>query len=480
MVVRPQRGALSRRRILAGTVFGLTGASVVACGGAGGQADPRSATGLVPPTPTSAAGAAAQATAGPTATPIQAEAGRGATTINFWNGLTGSDGEGMVRLMQRYAQQNPEVTVKIQMIAWRTFYDKLSNSIVAGSPPEMWIFHSEQVIRYASRGLLKQLDDIVQGKTFSGLTIPINDMGYTLPYAQYGGKLYAVPLDQYTWALMYNKDIVQRAGLDPESPPATTEEFIEWGRRTTEDNNGRHPGDTGFDPNNVKTWGYYHSLQVSMWQGMLAQQGQPPMISGPDARDVNTDSPEAIKALTEMASWRERHQFAPGPSGINVMDGFWAGKVAMTYNGIWNTNAIKAHPEIRTGVGLTPRFFSERKATFSGHQMAIPASLQGKRLEEAYKVIKFISDNGLDWAKEGQTPARKSLLNSPEFQELWPQSVFAQQLPNGVINPPHVRLIELGDQIGPAVDAALDGQRRPEEALKEAAERQRQILARRT
>jgi ABC-type glycerol-3-phosphate transport system substrate-binding protein len=469
-----QRDGRSRRRVVLGAVMGFAGVALAA---ACGETGPPGATGEPgAPTPEGAEG---QATAAPTPSPILAEAGRGTTVINFWNGLTGSDGQGMVRLMQRYAQQNSDVTVKIQMIPWRTFYDKLSASLVAGTPPEMWIFHSEQVIRYASRGLLRQMDELAQGKTFKGQTIPIEDMGYTLPYAQYQGKLFSVPLDQYTWALLYNKDLIQAAGLDPERPPTTGEEFVAWGRQATVDNNGRRPGDAGFDAGNVKAWGYYYDLNAALWQGMLGQQNVPPMITGPEAKDVNTDSPEAIKALTEMVSWRERHGFAPPPAGINAIEGFWAGRVAMTYNGIWNTNAIKEHPEIRTGVGLTPKYFDQARATFSGHQMALPASLQGKKLEEAYGVIKFISDNALDWAKEGQTPARKSLLNSKEFQDLWPQAVFAKQLPDGVVIRPHVRLIELSDQIDPALEAALDGQRKPDEALKEAAQRQRQILARR-
>jgi ABC-type glycerol-3-phosphate transport system substrate-binding protein len=306
-------------------------------------------------------------------------------------------------------------------------------------------------------------------------------MGYTLPFTQIEGKTWSVPLDQYTWALWYNKELVKAAGLDPEKPPKSGDDFVQWGKKLTLDAGGKQPGQSGFDPKSVKQWGFYYGSQAEMWKGIMLQLGAPyGMIDGPEAKDVNTDSPEAIKALAEMVSWREQHGFAGKRTGTNPMEGFWAGKVAMVYTGIWQTNAIKAHPEIKTGVGLTPKVFNEAKATFSGHQMALPANAQGKKLEEAYKVIKFISDNSLEWAKEGQTPARKSVLNSPQFQELWPQSVFAKQLPTGVNIPPHLRLIELGDQLGPAIDAALDGQRKPDEALKEAAQRQRQILARRS
>jgi ABC-type glycerol-3-phosphate transport system substrate-binding protein len=434
-------------------------------------------------TPTAAAGAPAAAPAGPTptATPILAEAGKGSTVINFWNGLTGSDGQGMVRIVERWAQEDPDIQVKIQMIAWRTFYDKLSASLVAGNPPEMWIFHSEQVIRYSSKGLMKQIDDLAQGKTFPGQTIPITDMGYTLPFTQIEGKTWSVPLDQYTWALWYNKDIVKAAGLDPEKPPKSGEDFVQWGKQMTLDAGGKRPGESGFDPKNVKQWGFYYGSQAEMWKGIMLQLGAPhAMINGPEAKDVNTDSPEAIKALEEMTSWNVQHNFVPGPTGVNVLEGFLAGKVGMFYGGIWNVNAVKARPEIKAGVGVTPTWRGDKGiATFSGHQMCMPASLSGKKFEEAWKTIKYISDHTLDWAKEGQTPARKSILTSKEFQDLWPQSVFAQQLPIGRPIPPHLKLIELNDVMGPAVDSALNGQKKPDEALKDAAQRQPQVLARR-
>jgi multiple sugar transport system substrate-binding protein len=475
---------VSRRRFLESALAlggGAAAGLAAACGGGGAAPAPKAeapaAPAKEPPSKAPPAKDAPKPGAAPEPTAIPAaDLGSGGTVINFWNGLTGNDGEGMQRLMERYARENPQVRINFQRIIWRTFYDKLSASLVAGSPPEMWIFHSEQVIRYASRGLMKQLDDLVKTP---GQSIPIDDMGYTLPFARYDGKLYSVPLDQYTWCILYNKDLIQAAGLDPEKPPETAQEFIEWGRRATIDANGKRPGESGFDPRNVKQWGWYYNSHNNLWQSMLAQQGVPPMIAGSDAKDVNTDSPEAIKALTEMVSWREQHGFAPDPTGVTVMDGFWAGKVAMTYNGVWTTNGIRAHPEIKTGIGLTPKFFNERKATFSGHQIAMPASLDGTKLEETWKVIKFLSDNSLEWAKEGQTPARKSVLNSKEFEELWPQSVFAKQLPTGVNIAPHLKLIELNDQTTPAIESALSGAKSPEEALKEAAQRQRQILARR-
>src|SRR5579859_6445843 len=144
-----RRQLISRAALFAGVAAVMPLAQ--ARGGAPSGAVPAASP---PAAPTAAAGApAAPTTAAAAPTAIQAAVGKGSTVINFWNGLTGADGAGMVRIVDRYAQANPNVTVKIQMIPWATFYNKLSASLVAGDPPEMWIQHSEDVIRFDSKGL---------------------------------------------------------------------------------------------------------------------------------------------------------------------------------------------------------------------------------------------------------------------------------------------------------------------------------------
>jgi multiple sugar transport system substrate-binding protein len=74
----------------------------------------------------------------------------------------------------------------------------------------------------------------------------------------YEGVRYGVPLDNLGWGTWINRDLFEAAGLDPDTPPANGEELIEMARQLTLDADGNHPGDDGFDPNNVAQWGNRH------------------------------------------------------------------------------------------------------------------------------------------------------------------------------------------------------------------------------
>ncbi len=49
------------------------------------------------------------------------------------------------------------------------------------------------------------------------------------------GKLYGIPTNNETMALIYNKQLFEDAGLDPEDPPATWDEVVEYSRIISEE-----------------------------------------------------------------------------------------------------------------------------------------------------------------------------------------------------------------------------------------------------
>lgn len=414
-------------------------------------------------------------------TPIRATAGKGATVVNLWSGLTGPDGVGVVQLLQGYAKDHPEVSIQIQWMPWSTLWDKATASFVAGNPPQLFIPGVREGYPYIAQKLLYPLDDLVKGTVVPGQSLPLSDFGPTLPGCYFEGKLYGIPYAIYTWALLFNKDLVKAAGLDPDKPPTTLEEYRDWGIKTTLDSSGRHPGDSGFDSKNVKQWGMVYNNQYDIWQTMIVEQGGEQMIPAMDATKVNSDTPEAIKALEEMVSWSTKLQIG-APLSNSAGDptvGFWAGKVAMLYDGVWICNAIKANPKIPTGVAVTPQWYgSQPKVTCSGFDMTMPATIKDKQLEETWKIIVFMSNNEWAYVVNGQTPSRKSLMESKKFKDLWPENVFGSQVPTGVEYTPHPKIIELEDLINSAINAALGGAKSPSDALKEAQQQEQAVLMR--
>ncbi|MBL8056437.1 MAG: extracellular solute-binding protein, partial [Anaerolineales bacterium] len=71
--------------------------------------------------------------------------------------------------------------------------------------------------------------------------------------AQYslGDKLLGYPRVGGTNLLYWRTDLFEQAGLDPAKPPETYTQFREYALKLTPDVNGKHPGEDGFDPNNI-------------------------------------------------------------------------------------------------------------------------------------------------------------------------------------------------------------------------------------
>jgi multiple sugar transport system substrate-binding protein len=87
-----------------------------------------------------------------------------------------------------------------------------------------------------TEGLLEPLDDLAAANG-----IDLEDI-YPAMLAQgkRGDSLYALPWGSDTYGLYWNKDLFEEAGLDPEKPPQTLEELVEYADKLTKvDENGK-------------------------------------------------------------------------------------------------------------------------------------------------------------------------------------------------------------------------------------------------
>jgi multiple sugar transport system substrate-binding protein len=72
----------------------------------------------------------------------------------FWNGFTGPDGRTMLALVRRFNEENPDVQVTMQRMAWATYYNKLFVGL-GGRAPEISVLQSDAFARF--RGPMKEV-----------------------------------------------------------------------------------------------------------------------------------------------------------------------------------------------------------------------------------------------------------------------------------------------------------------------------------
>jgi ABC-type glycerol-3-phosphate transport system substrate-binding protein len=413
----------------------------------------------------------------PEPTPIIAEAGEGDIHLRYWNGLTGSDGVTMVEMVQQFAEENPDVSVRVEMMAWDTYFDKLTTSLIAGDPPDLFLLHHQELPQFARLGVLMPTDDMFD---YEGGPLPADDFAPPIFEATvYEGVRYGVVVDHHGWGMWVNNDLFEAAGLDPTVQPQNAEEFLEYATRLTLDANGLNPDQEGFDPANIVQYGTTVSWMKPTYLSTIWQFGGD--IVSEDGTTATINSDEGRAALQFWYDMIYTYHVAPQPAGFDNWQSFAAGNLAMIPEGTWMRNfLVLENPDVNwTAWGLPQWGDVQPAAWVSSHVVYFPSTLSGDELEAARELVVYLSEQGLYWATSGQVPARISQQEALD-PEVFPSNIVIGSAfqEYGIPELPSPYSIELVDAFQPEIDAALNGLKSIDAALEDANRRIQSVLDR--
>ena len=402
------------------------------------------------------------------------ELGSGEIEIDYWNGFVGSDGPVMVEMVRAFVEENPDVKVNMQMMDWNVYFDKLAAALVAGTGgPELIVLWHSVVPQYVLPGLLTP---VAQDMFEQGL-LDANDFApQALDAVTFEGEAYAVPLDSYGMGVYVNVDLLERAGIDPASPPTSQEEFLDYARRLTFDANGNNPGDEGFNPNGVETWGFAIGTPRYVIQPALYQWGTD--IVSRDENEVLINSEEAVAATQFFVDLVYEHNVAAPPEGFDPQTAFVNDQLAMMPDGSWMYNFFEQQ-DVNVTLWPFPQLGPDGGATIMwSHTLAVPNSVEGPELEATERLIAYLSDHSDQWTAEAGMPsARMSLRDESLKEQVWTLATFDEQFTaEGVTEFSSDRFSEIMDAVEAAWSSALANQMSPQEALDSAASRIERVL----
>jgi multiple sugar transport system permease protein len=159
-------------------------------------------------------------------------------------------------------------------------------AFAGGSAPDVFMVYFRQMGSYASQGLLRPLDDFIRQDPESVAEIRPT----VLEALRTLGPVYCLPFEQVVSSLYYRKDLFREAGLDPDRPPRTWDEFYATAKRLTNPEKGQYG--FGFDamPGMTAWW----------WTSFLFQAGGDVLTRDSDGNwraAFNTDAGEAALAF---------------------------------------------------------------------------------------------------------------------------------------------------------------------------------------
>ena len=403
------------------------------------------------------------------------ELGTGEIEINFWSGLGGPDGQSMTDLITRFAEENADVKINYQILGWGTFFDKLSAAIVAGSggPDLMTLWHSV-VPQYALTGHIMPVGE----QMFNLGMLDRDDFSPALlDSVSFGGEVYPVPFDNYGSGLYVNTHLLERAGISFDDPPENGDEFIEYVRRLTWDENGNTPNDAGFDAENIAVWPLSIGWnRVTVTPG-LYQWGTDVITAPPDV-EVLIDSEAANAAIQYFHDLVFEHHVLPGVNWngeLMLNDG-----LAMYLDGAWTYNFYNTNMEDgQIAFWPYPRIGPERGSTIMwAHTLAVASNTDPDTLEATMRLIQFLSDNSKEHSiKTGMPSARLSLRTEDLADQIWTFGTLTSQMAaEGIPEYQSERFTEVENIMAAAYSSIFTGQQSVEDGLNDAAQRIRRAL----
>ena len=355
--------------------------------------------------------AASAAASGPTPTPGPPIFGKGSVSLLFLNGLGGADGETMKQMMASYAQQHPNVSIDFQTLSWPDVFAKLDTLLAGGTPPELVIMHVTEMPEYGNRAALQPVDD-----WFARKLLPKDDFSQiVMEKATWNGKVQGVPLDIHDYNSYASVDMLRQAGFDASKPPIG-QDFMDMAQKLSHD-----PTDPAKATFGTANFGSFGSMAL-LWQ----YGGD---VLSADGTTVTFGDQPALDGMQMLNDLIYKYHVYPQP-GVKYSNLRVLGRVAYYTGGSWDLNYYKdnhiAPPEV--AAAQFPQIGPKRAVWMNSHILCIPVGVTGTKFDEAQKLILWISDHGVDWARAGHPPARISQQNSPELQQdwAWEVRVFAK------------------------------------------------------
>lgn len=382
--------------------------------------------------------------------------------LDFWNGLTGGDGPFMLALVEEFNAAHDNIAVSMNATPWNEFYQTLPAAVNSGAGPDVVVIHSFQIATNAARQVLLPLDQVAEdlGLAEADFSAPVWQAGI------YNGQRFGIPLDVFPDGLFYNKRVMEEAGLDPESPPQTGEEYL------TALEQMKEAGIQGSWVGAVDAWGG-RRFETLLWQfgGDLYNEEVTQAI-------FNSDS--GVQALTWWVDLIRNGYSPENVAAEDLITAFMNNENAFVWGGPGAyINEFAGVDDLEWGVAPVPQIGTEQAVFAGSHNFALTTQNEegSDELLASQVFISWMSENSARWAGAGPVPARLNQIETEEFQSLEAQQVFAEELAYARFYPvvPGLQDVQ-AEALYPAISDTLLLLKEPQTALDEAAEYANELL----
>jgi arabinogalactan oligomer/maltooligosaccharide transport system substrate-binding protein len=315
-------------------------------------------------------------------------------TITYWDTSDATtEAPTYKALIRKFEAEYPKIKVKYENVDFGSVEQKFKSAAKTGKgAPDVMRADVGLIPEYASLHYIAPLDGTAAlSDTSDFQSGPLNT-------TKYQGKTYGVPSVTDTLGLLYNKDLLKKAGIA--APPTTWDELIADAEQIKE---------------RTGAYGTYVNPDTYFLLPLLYGEGTD--LADTSTKKITVNSPEAVKAITTA---KKIYDNASAPvdfanSYDNMQASFKNGKVAMLVQGPWSvsddlTGSAFKGKEDNLGYAPVPAGSSGKaQAPTGGHDLVV---YQGSpNLDASYLLARFMTSTASQVAVAkgtGTLPTRTS------------------------------------------------------------------------
>ncbi len=298
------------------------------------------------------------------------------------------------------------------------------------------------------------------------------DVNRFLPDNQWGVKpgIYGVPIDVTNIQMLYNKDLFKKAGLDPERPPKTWDEFLRCNEAL------KKAGIPGL----VSGWGEIWMIDCFASNYAMNIMGKDKVVATLKGKVPYTD-PDWLKVFGLFKEMTDKGVLV---SGIVCMVNKTAEQIfanqraAFAFNGSWCVNVYKGmNPRLNYGAMLPPRVsLKHPMLIWGGAGGSFLVNTNSENKEKAIEFLKWLTAEPQQLFLSQETnnlPSnKKSLRNLPKILAEFADDMDTTTHPDVLPVNEYSQVIEYFDK---GIQSIIIGEKTPEEV----AEKVQQVKERR-
>jgi multiple sugar transport system substrate-binding protein len=303
-------------------------------------------------------------------------------------------------IVDAFHAANPNITVKVDVADWTTYWDKLQTGIAGGNAPDVFAMDGPLFPDYQSRDVLLDLKPFIERDGYDlGQLADQAVADFTTPDGQFG-----LPRDLNVVALYYNKKMFDAAGIP------YPDETWDWAKLQEVAKKLTIRGADG----KTSQWGFYTETtdMENYWSELVWQNGGE--IISPDKKTTLLGTDQAAGGIQFLQDLIWKDKVMPDAAITDALgDAFEQGQAAMEANGSW---LVATHQAAGLDFGIAPLPKGAAGQATSINPTGAVVYKNSKSPDAAWQFVKYLASPAAQtklMELKSSLPANKEVLAGP-------------------------------------------------------------------